>query len=170
MTGNLKQLKLYDDKDSDFVVHARFKDIVFPDSDIVITTCHGYLCITSISMEPDVDGDFLIDQFEMLLPYLKWFLGVKTRFALRPDNGGYPPGTMSDIIQLDPDNELYVFRGANHVNRGLMMYSLENRKRASYINPRVKQGFDLYDIYFEQCGLLEIFLKIQKEYEEGKLT
>ena len=157
MNNKLVQLKLYNENDPDFSVHARFKDIAFPYKDLVISIYHGYLCITSISMEPDVDGDYLIGQFEILLPYLKWFLGVKTLFALRPDNGGYPPGTMSDIVQLDPDNELYVFRGANHVNRGLMMYSLENRKRASYINPRVEQSFNLYDLYFEQCGLLEIF-------------
>ncbi len=169
MNNKLVQLKLYNENDPDFLVHARFKDIVFPDSDIVITTCHGYLCITSISMEPDIEGEYLVSQFEMTLPYLQWFLGVKARFALSPEQGGYPPGEMSDIIQLDPDNELYVFRGAHFGNRGLMRFALENRKRSSYIAEGVKQSTDLYDVYFDECGLLDTFLKIQKDFEDGKI-
>ena len=170
MTKKLKQLKLYTDTDPDFIVHSRFNDVVFPTKDKVISTCNGYLCITNIAITPDPRGELLIGQFEMPLPYLKWFLGVKARFSLSPDQGGYPPGTMSDIVQLDPDNEVYVFRGASYTNRGLMAFKLENRKRASYINPRIEQCVAIYDIYFEQCGLLETFLDIQKLYDDGKLT
>ncbi|MEJ2046478.1 MAG: hypothetical protein P8X89_24765 [Reinekea sp.] len=129
----LTQLKLYTENDPDFIVHSRFNDIVFPYKDKVISTCKGYLCITSIALKANVNGDFLVGQFEMALPYLKWFLAVKARFALSPDQGGYPPGEMSDIIQLDADNQVFVFRGAHFGNRGLMRFALENRKRASYI-------------------------------------
>ena len=165
----LKQLKLYDNNDPDFIVHSRFNDVVFPIKDKVISTYQDYLCITNVALEPDFEGDILINQFEMKLPYLKWFLAVKARFALSPDQGGYPAGEMSDIVQMDTDNEVYVFRGANFANQGLMMFSLENRKRVSYINPRMKQHMDLYDLYFEQCGLLETFLDIQQKYENGDL-
>ncbi|MEJ2065964.1 MAG: hypothetical protein P8X74_22245 [Reinekea sp.] len=164
------QLKLYTENDPDFMVHSRFNDIVFPESDTVISTCQNYLCITSIDIKPHPrDGSYLTGQFEMALPYLKWFLAVKARFALSPDQGGYPPGEMSDIIQLDADNQVFVFRGPHFGNRGLMRFALENRKRASYINPRSEQEIDLYDLYFEECGLLETFFDIQKNYEDGKL-
>jgi hypothetical protein len=100
----LRLFGLYCEGNPDFIVHSRFNDIVFPESDIVISTCQNYLCITGIDIEPRIrDGAYLADQFEMALPYLKWFLAVKARFALSPDQGGYPPGEMSDIIQLDAE-------------------------------------------------------------------
>ena len=170
MNPPLKQLKLYTDNDPDFTVHARFNDVVFPHKDKVISTCKNYLCITSIDIEPNLrDGSYLIDQVEMALPYLKWFLAVKARFALTPDQGGYPPGEMSDIIQLDPDNEVFVFRGMHFGNHGLMRFKLENRRRASYIDPYTTQFTDLYDRYFNECGLLDTLMDIQQQYEDGKL-
>ncbi|MEJ2076216.1 MAG: hypothetical protein P8X79_22470, partial [Reinekea sp.] len=42
-------------------------------------------------------------------------------------------------------------------------------RNLSYIDPDVEQEIDLYDLYFEECGLLETFLDIQKQYEDGKL-
>jgi len=169
MNKKLVQLKLYNEKDSDFTVYSRFNDVIFPEKDKIISVTNGYLCITNKAITPNARGKLLIGQFEMALPYLQWFLGVKARFALSPEQGGYPPGEMSDIIQLDPDNELYVFRGAHFGNRGLMRFALENRKRSSYIAEGVKQSTDLYDVYFDECGLLDTFLKIPKDFEDGKI-
>ena len=163
------QLKLYDPKDPDFTVHSRFNNPLFPEDDLIISTCRGYLCFTNWAMEPNPRGRYLIGQFEFSLPYLKWLLGVMARFKLTPEQGGYPPGIMYDIVQLDKENELYVFRGAHHGNHGLMRYALENRKRHSYIDPQMSQDFDLYDVYLEEHGLMQVLLDIQQHYEDGKL-
>ena len=164
------QLKLYDPNDQDFITHLRMQDPVFPKDDLIISTCQGYLCFTSWAVKPNARGEYLIGQFEFSLPYLKWLFGVMTRFNLTPSQGGYPPGTMSDIVQLDKENELYVFRGAHHGNHGLMRYALENRKRHSYIDPLSEQSFDLYDIYLNDHGVMQVLLDIQKQYEDGKLA
>lgn len=70
---------------------------------------------------------------------------------------------MYDIVQLDKENELYVYRGAHHGNNGLMIYALENRKRHSYINAQVSQEFDLYDVYLEDHVLMQVLLDIQQQ-------
>ncbi|MEP4544645.1 MAG: hypothetical protein ABJ000_00600 [Saccharospirillum sp.] len=163
------QLKLYDPNDSDFTVHCRFNDPLFPEDDLIVSTCQGYLCFTSWAIKPDPRGKYLIGQFEFSLPYLKWLLGVIARFKLTPDQGGYPPGTMYDIVQLDKENEVYVFRGAHHGNHGLMRYRLENRKRRSYVNPIVQQEFELYDVYLDTHGLMQVLLDIQRQYEDGQI-
>ncbi len=163
------QLKLYSPNDPEFMVHSRFNNPLFPEDDLVISTCRGYLCFTNWAIEPNPRGRYLVGQFECALPYLKWLLGVMARFKLRPEQGGYPPGTMYDIVQLDKENELYVFRGAHHGNNGLMIYALENRKRHSYINAQMSQEFDLYDVYLEDHGLMQVLLDIQQKYEDGQL-
>ncbi len=76
---------------------------------------------------------------------------------------------MFDIVQLDKENELYVFRGAHHGKNGLMIYALENRKRHSYIDPQMSQEFDLYDVYLKDHGLMQVLLDIQRKYEDGQL-
>ncbi|WP_394170271.1 hypothetical protein [Saccharospirillum alexandrii] len=163
------QLKLYDPNDPEFIVHSRLNSSLFPGDDLIISTCRGYLCFTSLAIEPTPQGKYLNDQLEFSLPYLKWLLGVMARFKLTPNQGGYAPGTMFDIVQLDKENELYVFRGAHHGKNGLMIYALENRKRHSYIDPQMSQEFDLYDVYLKDHGLMQVLLDIQRKYEDGQL-
>lgn len=162
-------LKLYDPNDSDFTVHHRASHPLFPKDDLIISTCKGYLCLTNWAVQAPLIEEDRAEQFEFSLPYLKWLLGVIARFKLTPSQGGYPPGIMYDIVQLDTENELYVFRGAHHNNHGLMRYALENRKRHSYIATDMSQRFDLYDVLLYEHGFMQVLLDIQKQYEDGQL-
>ncbi len=50
-----------------------------------------------------------------------------------------------------------------------MRYRLENRKRRSYVNPIVQQEFELYDVYLDEHGLMQVLLGIQQKYEDGQI-
>src|SRR5690554_776169 len=169
------ELKLYSPDDPDFIEHHRFK---YPyddkkdglEKDVLVATALDYLCLVHKGNRPSpVSGRILTGQFEFPLSYLKWFIAVLTRFQLLPAQGGYPVGQISDSLQLDEENWLYVQRGPNYGLDGLFGYFLENRQRHSYINQYVRQSIYITDEYLFDHGLMEALTRIQQMYEDGEL-
>ena len=164
------ELKLYSPNDPDFTEHWRIK-YPYNDSgkDVIAATAMGHLILVRKGNKPIYTGEILTDQLEFPLSYLKWLLGVISRFQLKPNKGGYPPGTFSDELQMDEENWLGVRRGQNFGLGGLFGYGLENSRRHSYIDNDFEQEFFITDDYLFEMGLMDALIKIEKDYTDGKL-
>ena len=164
------ELKLYSTDDPDFVEHWR---ITYPYDatmdEIIVASAFSYVCLIRKGTSPIFTGEVLNYQFEFPLSYLKWFIGVLSRFQLKPNQGGYPPGTFADDLQMDEENMLFVKRGQNFDLGGIFGYHLENRRRHSYIDKDIRQRFFISDEYLFELGMMDALIQIEQDYSDGKL-